>query len=112
MNCNFKSLDICNGWPCFVGSLTMTGIIVTVIVDLASHIGCFTGILESVIAITLVSLGSSVPGLFFGGGTVASQSWLLFAGIARVQCLRSVYGAGVLVTGLFCVVERFGLRSR
>jgi len=54
--------DILGGWATFVFSLGAMGILVAIIGDLASHIGCFTYIKENVTAVTLLALGTSVPG--------------------------------------------------
>lgn len=51
-----------NGWLCFITSIFVIGAITAVIGDLASHLGCTTGLKDSVTAISFVALGTSVPG--------------------------------------------------
>lgn len=57
--------DYMNGWLCFITSIFVIGAITAVIGDLASHLGCTTGLKDSVTAISLVALGTSVPGKSF-----------------------------------------------
>jgi len=51
-----------DGWLSFVISIVWIGILTAVIGDIATHFGCFVGLKDSVTAITLVALGTSVPG--------------------------------------------------
>ena len=50
------------GWPSFWLSLAFVGVLVALISDCARHLGCFTQIKESVVAITFLALGTSIPG--------------------------------------------------
>ena len=50
------------GYTAFVLALISLCALVVVITDLAKHIGCFTDIKDSVIAITVLAFGTSVPG--------------------------------------------------
>lgn len=54
--------DIWGGWACFVVSIIWIGILTMFIGDLASHFGCTIGLSDSVVAISFVALGTSVPG--------------------------------------------------
>lgn len=54
--------DIWSGWACFVVSIIWVGILTAVIGDLANHFGCTIGLKNSVTAISIVALGTSVPG--------------------------------------------------
>lgn len=54
--------DIWGGWACFVASIVMIGVLTMVIGDVASHFGCTIGLADSVVAITFVALGTSLPG--------------------------------------------------
>merc|ERR1719384_2340277 len=49
------------GWPCFLVSLAMIGLIVIVVGDLAGIFGCLIGLKDEVTAITFVALGTSLP---------------------------------------------------
>lgn len=55
--------DIWGGWACFVVSIIFIGILTMVIGDIASHFGCTIGLADSVVAITFVALGTSLPGM-------------------------------------------------
>ena len=56
------SQDVGGGWLSFFASIFGVGILTAVISDVASHFGCFTGMRDQVTAITVVALGTSVPG--------------------------------------------------
>lgn len=56
--------DIWGGWACFVASIVMIGVLTMVIGDVASHFGCTIGLADSVVAITFVALGTSLPDTF------------------------------------------------
>ena len=51
-----------NGYPTFVVSIALIGVNTAVIGDVASHLGCFIFLKDSVNAIAFVALGTSVPG--------------------------------------------------
>ena len=55
--------DKYKGWPAFVVSIFFIGALTAVIGDIAAHFGCISRIKDSVTAITIVALGTSVPGL-------------------------------------------------
>ena len=55
--------DIWNGWACFVVAISMIGMLTAVTGDLASHFGCTVGLADSVVAISFVALGTSLPGM-------------------------------------------------
>ncbi len=52
-----------SGYPCFVVSIFLIGMLTAVIGDLASHFGCTIQLRDSVTAISIVALGTSVPGI-------------------------------------------------
>ena len=54
---------IANGYFSFVIAISMIGVCTAVIGDVASHLGCFIFLKDSVNAIAFVALGTSVPGL-------------------------------------------------
>uniref|UniRef100_A0A7E4UWF2 Sodium/calcium exchanger 1 n=1 Tax=Panagrellus redivivus TaxID=6233 RepID=A0A7E4UWF2_PANRE len=56
--------DYYNGWVCFVISIVFIGLLTAVIGDVASMLGCTVGIKDSVTAITLVAMGTSLPDTF------------------------------------------------
>nr|XP_018902265.1 PREDICTED: sodium/calcium exchanger 1 isoform X2 [Bemisia tabaci] len=52
---------IFSGYVCFVISIIWIGVLTALIGDIASHFGCTVGLKDSVTAVTLVALGTSVP---------------------------------------------------
>lgn len=52
------------GGPCFFASLTFIGIVTFVVGEVATVLGCVLNIKESVAAITIVALGTSLPDTF------------------------------------------------
>jgi hypothetical protein len=54
---------LANGWPTFVISILMIGLVTALIGDVAGHLGCFIFLKDSVNAIAFVALGTSVPGI-------------------------------------------------
>ena len=54
----------CGGWLCFCVSIVVIGAMTALIGDLANLLGCALGIENSVVAITLVALGTSLPDTF------------------------------------------------
>lgn len=65
--------NIWGGGPCFVVSLAYIGVVTFVVGEVATVLGCVLGIKESVAAITLVALGTSLPDTF-ASMTAAAQS--------------------------------------
>ena len=51
-----------SGYPTFVVSILMIGLVTAIIGDVAGHLGCFIFLKDSVNAIAFVALGTSVPG--------------------------------------------------
>lgn len=68
------STDKYKGYPAFIGSIVGIGVLTAIIGDVASHFGCFSRIRDSVTAITIVALGTSVP------GAKNHCSWMFFSG--------------------------------
>ena len=54
--------DIWGGWACFIVAISWIGILTAVTGDIASHFGCTVGLADSVVAISFVALGTSLPG--------------------------------------------------
>lgn len=53
-----------NGWICFFFALAMIGLVTCIIGDLAELMGCAMGLADSITAITIVALGTSLPDTF------------------------------------------------
>eukprot|EP00927_Polykrikos_kofoidii_P045941 TRINITY_DN40090_c0_g1_i1.p1 TRINITY_DN40090_c0_g1~~TRINITY_DN40090_c0_g1_i1.p1 ORF type:complete len:923 (+),score=133.34 TRINITY_DN40090_c0_g1_i1:60-2771(+) len=95
------------GWLCFVFSLVFIGATTTVIIDFAELFGCVTGIEDSITAISLVALGTSMPDLFASQTAAAQEEWAdasivnvtgsnsvnVFLGIGLPWLLAAVYWA-------------------
>ena len=80
-----------DGWLSFVISIVWIGILTAVIGDVAAYFGCAVGLKDSVTAITLVALGTSVPGIcrtiyFFCLFASAPNFTLQLGGRGRVSC--------------------------
>merc|ERR1712142_292316 len=56
--------NILGGWACFWVSISMIGVLTAVTGDIASHFGCTIGLADSVVAISFVALGTSLPDTF------------------------------------------------
>ncbi|MFH4976602.1 hypothetical protein AB6A40_003311 [Gnathostoma spinigerum] len=63
---------ILRGWVCFLISLFLIGLITAVVGDLARIFGCMVGLKDTVTAITLVALGTSLPDTF--ASKIAAQN--------------------------------------
>uniref|UniRef100_A0A2P2HZ93 Sodium-calcium exchanger n=1 Tax=Hirondellea gigas TaxID=1518452 RepID=A0A2P2HZ93_9CRUS len=60
-----------NGYPAFALSIAGVGLVTAIIGDIASHVGCTIGLKDSITAICIVALGTSVPDTF--ASMVAAQ---------------------------------------
>ena len=101
--------DAFGGWGLFVCSLLGIMLQVMLIGDLASQTGCIVGLRDSVTAITVVALGTSLPDLFASmkaacddptadnsvGNVTGSNSVNVFMGLGLPWLVASIYWAGV-----------------
>lgn len=97
--------SIWGGWLTFIVSLTLIGIITSIVGDTASSFGCLTGIKPSITAITLVALGTSLPDTFASrvaakmektadnaiGNITGSNSVNVFLGLGLPWLLAAIY---------------------
>ena len=97
--------DACGGWGLFYGALAGIGFQVFVIGDLATQLGCEIGMPDSVTAITIVALGTSLPDLFASmqaarddptadnsiGNVTGSNSVNVFMGLGVPWVMASIY---------------------
>jgi len=95
------------GWPCFFVSLTMIGLLVIVVGDLAGIFGCLVGLRDEVTAITFVALGTSLPDTFASkaaavnektadnaiGNVTGSNSVNVFMGLGIPWIIAAIYHA-------------------
>ncbi|XP_065661167.1 sodium/calcium exchanger 1 isoform X2 [Hydra vulgaris] len=99
--------DICGGWACFTASIIMIGILTAITGDIASHFGCTVGLADSVVAISFVALGTSLPDTFASkvatindehadgsiGNITGSNSVNVFLGIGLAWSIAAIYHA-------------------
>jgi Ca2+/Na+ antiporter len=78
-----------SGWPCFASAIVFIGLLTVVVLDFAELIGCVCQLDESVVAITLVALGTSMPDLF-ASKTAACEDPYADASIINVTGSNSV----------------------
>ncbi|XP_060559696.1 sodium/calcium exchanger 3-like isoform X3 [Ruditapes philippinarum] len=95
------------GWPCFLLSLGVIGLLTTIINDLAGTFGCLIGLEDSITAITFVALGTSMPDTFASktaalmektadssvGNVNGSNSVNVFLGLGLPWTIASIYWA-------------------
>ncbi|XP_061843922.1 sodium/calcium exchanger 1-like isoform X4 [Nerophis lumbriciformis] len=81
--------DYGRGWPCFLVSIIIIGVLTAFIGDLASHFGCTVGLKDSVTAVVFVALGTSVPDTF-ASKTSACQDQYADASIGNVTGSNAV----------------------
>ncbi|KAJ6224821.1 hypothetical protein RDWZM_003366 [Blomia tropicalis] len=98
---------IWNGWACFIVSIIGIGVLTSLINDLASHFGSTVHLKDSVTAISLVALGTSVPDTFASkiaaqneknadssiGNVTGSNAVNVFLGIGLAWTVAAVYHA-------------------
>ncbi|CEF61835.1 Sodium/calcium exchanger 2 [Strongyloides ratti] len=78
-----------NGWLCFFVSIVVIGILTAIIGDVASHFGCTIGLKDSVTAVSLVALGTSIPDTF-ASKTAAIQDKYADSSIGNVTGSNAV----------------------
>ncbi|XP_019909344.2 sodium/calcium exchanger 3 isoform X2 [Esox lucius] len=97
--------DYLNGWACFFISIIIIGMLTAVIGDLASHFGCTIGLKDSVTAVVVVALGTSVPDTFASkvaavqdtyadasiGNVTGSNAVNVFLGIGVAWSIAAIY---------------------
>jgi len=100
---------IYNGYITFVVSIVFIGLCTAVIGDVASHLGCFINLKDSVNAIAFVALGTSVPDTFASktaaiedetadasvGNVTGSNAVNVFLGIGIAWTMAAIYHAAV-----------------
>ena len=77
------------GAPCFFISLAYIGVVTYIVGEVATVLGCCLGIKESVAAITLVALGTSLPDTF-ASMTAARQSDNADAAVGNINGSNAV----------------------
>jgi len=85
------------GKACFVISLSFIGLVTAIVGEIASLLGCVMGIKESITAITLVALGTSLPDTF-ASMTAARTSESADSAIGNItgsNCVNVFLGLGL-----------------
>ena len=77
------------GWPAFFIALALIGLVTYVVGEVASLLGCSLGLKDSVTAITLVALGTSLPDTF-ASMTAAKTSKYADSAVGNVTGSNSV----------------------
>lgn len=77
------------GWPAFIIALTFIGGVTAIVGEVASMLGCVVGMPDSVTAITLVALGTSLPDTF-ASMTAAKSSEYADSAVGNVTGSNSV----------------------
>jgi len=93
------------GWLCFFVALVFIGVVTAVIADFAGLLGCVLGLQDSITAITIVALGTSLPDTFASkvaavqdetadaaiGNVTGSNSVNVFLGLGLPWMIASIY---------------------
>jgi len=109
-------VDYCSGWATFSVALIYIGIITAIVGDVAAQFGCAIGLEDSVTAISIVALGTSLPDLFASkqavvdgtdadaavGNVTGSNSVNVFLGLGVPWLIAAVY-YNVINDQKFCV---------
>ena len=64
-----------DGWLCFTVSITMMGLLIVIVGDLAEIFGCLIGLKPEITAITFVAIGTSIPGAFAGKAATINEKY-------------------------------------
>lgn len=95
----------CGGWLCFIMSLVFIGGLTALIGDLAALLGCCMNMPDSITAITIVALGTSLPDTFASkaaavddatadaaiGNVTGSNSVNVFLGLGLPWMIAAIY---------------------
>jgi len=81
-------LGHCHGWLSFYGSLFGIGVMTALIGDVASAFGCTIGLKDSVTAIAIVAMGTSLPGSSWYNPP--ESAWLCTSSVDASQGIRSI----------------------
>lgn len=89
--------SICGGWLSFVISLVIIGVVTTVIGDMAKIFGCLVGLNDCTTAITLVTIGTSIPDLVASQHAATLERWAdnSVGYIAGCNCVYAFLGLGL-----------------
>lgn len=116
------------GWPTFLLSLAVIGVLTTIINDLAGTFGCLIGLEDAITAITFVALGTSMPDTFASktaainektadssvGNVNGSNSVNVFLGLGLPWVIASIYwkvnvSAFCNISAITCYMRKYQL---
>ena len=97
--------DMCGGWATFGVALSFIGVVTAVVGDVATLFGCVLGLKNSVTAISVVALGTSLPDTFASkqavtegndadaavGNITGSNSVNVFLGLGLPYLIGTIY---------------------
>ena len=107
------------GWPAFLISLGVIGLMTAIIGDIAGIFGCLIGIPPAITAITFVALGTSMPDTFASIGAArgektadasvgninGSNSVNVFLGLGLPWTIASIYWAAKVCLNYYFIVK-------
>ena len=85
------------GWPAFIIALSLIGAVTFVVGEIASVLGCTLALKDSVTAITLVAMGTSLPDTF-ASMTAAKNSKYADSAVGNItgsNCVNVFLGLGL-----------------
>nr|CAD7446963.1 unnamed protein product [Timema bartmani] len=99
--------DTFHGWLCFWSSIIWIGFLTAIIGDVATHFGCSINLQDSVTALSLVAMGTSLPDTFASkvaaiqdkyadasvGNVTGSNAVNVFLGIGVAWSIAAIYHA-------------------
>nr|CAD7575455.1 unnamed protein product [Timema californicum] len=99
--------DTFHGWLCFWSSIVWIGFLTAIIGDVATHFGCSINLQDSVTALSIVAMGTSVPDTFASkvaaiqdkyadasvGNVTGSNAVNVFLGIGVAWSIAAIYHA-------------------
>ena len=88
---------IMNGWPCFFVCIAWIAVVTVIVTDLAVIFGCLVGLKQSINAITLVALGTSLPDTFASKAATISDPTADAAvgNVTGSNCVNVFLGVGL-----------------
>ena len=85
------------GFPCFVAALTFIGLLTALMSEFATVMGCVMGLKQSIVAITFIAIGTSIPDAC-ASMKAARQSNYADAAVANITGANAVnvfFGLGI-----------------
>nr|CAD7200014.1 unnamed protein product [Timema douglasi] len=107
VGCLTAVIDTFHGWLCFWSSILWIGFLTAIIGDVATHFGCSINLQDSITALSIVAMGTSVPDTFASkvaaiqdkyadasvGNVTGSNAVNVFLGIGVAWSIAAIYHA-------------------